>query len=216
MRLVIKIGGSMSIDENGPRMEYFKKLLPVLEKIDESNQLILSIGGGKFIRKYYDAIKEFGLSDEEMEWIAIDILRVNVRFLSFLVKKKVILSLDELKENSSGVIGGIAPKRSTDANAAYAAKTIKADLFIKLTNVDGVYDKDPRKFIDAKKIDEISFNELKNYTEDGKPGKYGVLDNMAADTIVKNRIKTVIMNGSEPKDILKVLRGEKIGTLISD
>lgn len=216
MRLVIKIGGSLSIDEHGPRMEYFKKLLPVLKKIDKNNQLILSIGGGKFIRKYYDSIKEFGLSDEEMEWIAVDILHVNVQFLSFLMKKKPIFSLDELNEKCSGVIGGIKPGRSTDANAAFAAKTIKADFFIKLTDVDGIYDKDPKKFSNAKKLDKVSFNELKNYAKGGKPGKYGVLDKLAVDIITKNKIKTVIMNGNNPEDILMVLKGKKVGTLISD
>lgn len=215
MRFVIKIGGSLSIDEDGPRLEYFKKLIPVIKKLDREHQLILSIGGGKFIRKYYSAIEKLGLSRDEMEWIAIELLRVNVRFLAFLLDKKPIYTLEELNENSSGVIGGIKPGRSTDANAAYAADVIKADYFIKLTDVDGIYDKDPKKHNDAKHLEHITFKDLAKYAQEGRPGSYGVLDKLAVETIVKCKIKTIIMNGSEPGNILKAVKGEKIGTVIA-
>lgn len=215
MRLVVKIGGSLSIDEDGPRLEYFKKLVPVIKKLNKEHQLILSIGGGKFIRKYYSSIEKLGLSHDEMEWIAIELLRVNVRFLSFLVDKTPIYTLEELDESSSGVIGGIKPGRSTDANAAYAASVIKADYFIKLTDVDGIYDKDPKKHHAAKKMDFIPFKDVIKYTQQGKPGSYGVLDKLAVETIVENKIKTIIMNGSEPENIFKAVKGEHIGTLIA-
>lgn len=216
MKLVIKIGGSLSIDENGPKYAYFRKLLPVLRSVQKKNQVIVSIGGGKFIRKYYASIKKLGLSNEQMEWIAIDLLRVNATFLSFLLRAKPIFSLQELDESSTGVIGGIKPGRSTDANAAYAASVINADIFIKLTDVDGIYDKDPSKHRNAKIIERIPFSGLKKYTMSGKPGSYGILDKMAAEVITQKRIKTIIINGNDPKNLLKAIRGEKIGTLISD
>lgn len=216
MKIVIKVGGSLSIDENGPKNSYFRNLLPVLRSVQKKNQLIVSIGGGKFIRKYYSSIKKLGLSNEQMEWIAVDLLRVNVMFLSFLLRAKPIFSLQELDENSSGIIGGIKPGRSTDANAAYAASVIKADIFIKLTDVDGIYDKDPSRHSNAKIIGKIPFNELKKYARSGKPGSYGILDKLAAEVIAQNRIKTAIINGKEPKNLLKVLNGERIGTLVSD
>ncbi len=214
MRLVIKIGGSLSIGKDGPKKEYFSRLLPVLKDLDKNNQLIISIGGGKFIRKYYKAVEKLNLTPEQMEWIAIELLRVNVRFLSFLLNKNSIFTLQEMDRNTSGVIGGIRPGRSTDANAAYAAGIIGADYFIKLTNVNGIYDKDPKRFKNAKKMDDISFSQLEKYASDGKPGKYGVLDRLAIETIVKHRIKTVVMNGKDPKNLLRLLNGEKIGTLI--
>src|SRR3990170_3117441 len=93
LRLVVKIGGSLSIGEDGPNKEYFKKLVPVLRKISRNHQLIVVIGGGRFIRNYYRSIRKLGLSYEEMEWIAIELLRVNVRFLAFLLNKEPIYSL---------------------------------------------------------------------------------------------------------------------------
>ena len=149
-----------------------------------------------------------------MEWIAIELLRVNVRFLSSLLNMKPLYRLEEISTKTTGVIGGIKPGRSTDANAAYCAAKIKADLFVKLTNVDGIYDKDPRKHKDARKLETLSFADLKKFSQSGKPGSYGILDRLAIETITKHKIKTVIMNGKDPKNILKLINGEKIGTLI--
>ena len=69
MKIVLKIGGSISISENGPVEAYFRKLLPVLRRIKEEHQLILCIGGGKFIRKYYKSIEKLGLKKEEMDYL---------------------------------------------------------------------------------------------------------------------------------------------------
>ena len=214
MKIVLKIGGSISINENGPVEAYFRKLLPVIRQIKTRHRLILCIGGGKFIRNYYKSIEKLGLKKEEMEWIAIELLRVNVRFLSSLLNMKPLYRLEEISTKTTGVIGGIKPGRSTDANAAYCAAKIKADLFVKLTNVDGIYDKDPRKHKDARKLETLSFADLKKFSQSGKPGSYGILDRLAIETITKHKIKTVIMNGKDPKNILKLINGEKIGTLI--
>jgi uridylate kinase len=214
MKLVIKLGGSMTIGENGPDHEYFKKLLPVLKKVCKENKTIVSIGGGKLVRKYFENAKKFGIPNNEMEWIGINLLDANVRFLSFLLKTKPIFNIEEINTKTSGVIGGIKPGRSTDANAAIAAKLMGADLIIKLTNVDGVYDKDPNKFNGAKRIDKISFNDAMKYATDGRPGDYGVFDKVALATIKKHKIRTVIIDGKDPKNILKVLKGDKIGTTI--
>ena len=215
MRLVVKIGGSLAISGNGPNAAYLRKLIPVLTQLSASHQLIVAIGGGQFVRNYYAAVKPLKLPDEEKEWLAIELLRANVRLLASLTGLQPIFSLDEVDEHTSGVIGGIAPGRSTDANAALAAAHIHADYFIKLTNVDGMYDKDPKKRRSAKKISAISFGELKRYAVPGAPGSYGVLDPTAIDTIVAHRIPTIVMNGGSPKNLLKAVTGARIGTRIS-
>lgn len=215
-KIVVKIGGSLAIGSCGPRKSYFRKLVPVLKQLKDGNQLIVSIGGGKFIRNYFKSIEKLGLSDEQMEWIAIELLSVNVKFLSELLSLKPIYSLEEIGEKTSGVIGGIKPGRSTDANAAYAAAMIKADMFIKLTNVDGIYDSDPRKFRNAKRIERMSFADLKKFSTQGKPGSYGILDSLAIEIIAKNRISTIIMSGRNPGNILKAIDGKNLGTLVTD
>lgn len=216
MKIAVKIGGSLCIGEHGPEKKYLSGLLPVLKKIKKRNQLIVSIGGGKLVRNYFKNAEGFKMNRHDMEWAAIEILQANVRFLASLLGMKPIFSLEEIDTGTSGVIGGIKPGRSTDANAAYAAAKIKANLFIKMTNVGGIYNKDPKKYRNARKLDRIPFKDLRKFSRNGKPGSYGILDALAIEIIAKNKIKTVVISGKNPKDVLKAISGKKIGTLISD
>jgi uridylate kinase len=215
MKIVVKAGGSMCIGRSGPMAAYIENLVSVLNEIQKNNQLIVAIGGGKLVRGYFKSISAFNLSRSETEWLAVDLLRANARFLAYLLKTRPIFSLGDINSKSCGVISGIMPGRSTDANAAYAAAKIKADLFIKLTNVDGIYTKDPNRFKSAKKLDNIKFRDLRQYSMSGKPGSYGILDEIAMQTIVKNKIRTIVMTGRKPGLLLDAIAGKKIGTLVS-
>ena len=215
MKVVIKVGGSLSFTDFGPDRKYLMKLIPVLREIGRKNQLIVGIGGGQFIRKYLKSVRGFALSNEEIEWIFVDLLKTNVRLFSFLLNRKPIFNLKAVKRTTSGVVGGIAPGRSTDANAAFCAEKIGADLFIKLTDVAGIYDKDPARYRTAKKIGKMSFRDLNKFNKKGEPCSYGILDTTAIKVIRRSKIKTIVMSGKRPKDLLRAVRGEKIGTLIS-
>jgi len=216
MKIVIKVGGSVSIGPTGPNFSYFSRLLPVLRRVKEKNQLIVAIGGGKLTREYYKSIEKFEISDSDKEKIFLELIKANVRFLSTLLKMKPLFDLDKISKNTRGVIGGIKPGRSTDANAAIAARKIKADLFIKLTNVDGVHDKDPNKFKKTRKIDKMNFSDLRKITKKGGPNNYGILDATAIRVLSGSKTKTVIIDGKDPENILRVLSGKKIGTIISE
>lgn len=215
MRLVIKIGGSLSFTDFGPNKKYLKRLIPILKRIDKKNQLIVCVGGGQFIRKYLKNINHFILTNEEIEWLFVELLRTNVSLFSFLLKKNPIFDIRKVGKKTQGIIGGISPGRSTDANAAICAEKIKADLFIKLTNVNGVYEKDPGKHKSAKKIHKLSFNELKKFRKKGAPGSYGILDPLAINVITRSKIKTVIMSGKKPEKIIDAIKGKQVGTIIS-
>ena len=216
MKIVVKIGGSVSIGKTGPKFAYFSRLMPVLKELGKKNQLIVVIGGGGLTRSYGKSIEKFPLKNREKEGIFIQLLKANVLFVSSLLGMKSIFSLEEVMPNTSGVIGGIAPGRSTDANGAIAAKRINADLYIKLTNVDGVYDKDPNRYSGARKLDRLRYEDMKKLAVKGKPNSYGVLDRMAVETLASSGIRTVIINGKTPRDVLKVIRGGKIGTIIEN
>ena len=215
MRLVIKIGGSLSFTDFGPNKKYLKRLIPILKHIDKKNQLIVCVGGGQFIRKYLKNINHFILTHKEIEWLFVELLRTNVSLFSFLLKKKPIFDIRTVGKKTEGVIGGIAPGRSTDANAAICAEKIKADLFIKLTNVDGIYDKDPNKYRNVKRIKHISYKDITKYSIKKGPCSYGVLDPLAMKIINRSKIKTVIMSGKKPEKIIDVIKGKQIGTIIS-
>lgn len=99
------------------------------------------------------------------------------------------------------------PYFSTDTAAALRAAEINADVIFKATNVDGVYDKDPAKYPDAKKYEVVSHDEVLQK-------KLGVMDANAAAICRDNSIDILVFNMSDPENILRALAGENIGTLV--
>lgn len=99
------------------------------------------------------------------------------------------------------------PFFSTDTAAALRAAEINADVIFKATNVDGVYDKDPNRFADAVKYDELTHTEVL-----AKGLK--VMDGTAASLCRDNNIPILVFNLNDPENIIRAAAGEKIGTLV--
>ena len=98
---------------------------------------------------------------------------------------------------------------STDTCASNKASLIKADTIIKLTNVDGVYDKDPNKYPDAVMYDYLTHQEVLDNPE------IKVMDLEAIKECMKNNIDINVINFNDKENLIKVLKREKIGTRIS-
>lgn len=216
MRIVIKIGGSLAMQKSGPNVGYLKKFIPVIKKLRKDHDLVLVIGGGPFVREWYARLRRLGLDNRELELIGIELLKANAKVLAALVGGKAIFKINESEKVTFPVLAGIKPGRSTDANAALVAEKIKADLFLKLTDVNGIYTRDPKKHPGAKKINRLSFNEALGFAVKPKPGSYGILDPLALKVIKRSKIRTILFDGRNPSRIFDVLGGKKIGTEISD
>ena len=100
------------------------------------------------------------------------------------------------------------PYFSTDTAAALRAAEIEADVILLAKNVDGVYDKDPNKFADAKKYDKLTYMEV---IEQGLQ----VMDTTATTLCMDNNIPILVFGISEEGNIKKVMEGQKIGTIVS-
>ena len=101
------------------------------------------------------------------------------------------------------------PFFSTDTAAALRAVDIEADIFFKATMVDGVYDKDPHKFDDAVKYDELTFSDVLN-------NELGVMDSTAATMCRDNDMAMFVFDLSRPDNIYDAVMGENIGTIIKE
>jgi uridylate kinase len=101
------------------------------------------------------------------------------------------------------------PFFSTDTAAALRAAEIKADLIIKATKVDGIYTDDPKKNPNAKKIEEISYMEALN-----KGLK--VMDPTALTLAKENKIPILVLNIFKENNLLKAVKGEKVGSLVRE
>ena len=101
------------------------------------------------------------------------------------------------------------PFFSTDTAAALRAAEIEADVLLKATMVDGVYDKDPKKYSDAVKYDELTFSEilLKGLA---------VMDSTAAAMCKDNNIPIIVFDLNNEENIYDVLMGEKVGTIVKE
>ena len=99
------------------------------------------------------------------------------------------------------------PFFSTDTAAALRAAEIEAEIVLKATNVDGVYDKDPHQHDDAKRFDEL---ELIDVLSNG----LHVVDSTAASLCMDNKIPILVFSLDNPDNMVKAVLGEDIGTIV--
>jgi len=99
------------------------------------------------------------------------------------------------------------PYFSTDTAAALRAMEIDANVLIKATKVDGVYDSDPKKNPDAKKFDRLSYIDVLNR-------RLQVMDSTAITLCMENNLPILVINLWDPQALLRALKGEQTGTLV--
>ena len=99
------------------------------------------------------------------------------------------------------------PGCSTDTASAGRAKDIAADVIVKLTNVDGVYDKDPDEYPDAIMYEKVNIDEVINK-------ELGIMDLGAMKMCRDNKVDIVVMNINDADGLIKLVNGEKIGTRV--
>ena len=114
------------------------------------------------------------------------------------------------------VMGGLQPGQSTNAVAAVVAEYTRSDMLINATSVDGVYTDDPRKDPSAQKIDELDYDGFQEFIikKGSRAGEYALFDLVALKIVSRSSILTKIINGSDPMNILRAVKGDKIGTTI--
>ncbi|MDI6724721.1 MAG: UMP kinase [Methanobacterium sp.] len=221
MKIVITVGGSIMIKDNDH--EKFRAYADVLKDMNSENQLFIVVGGGKPARDYIGIARGLEASEAACDDIGIDVTRLNAKLLIMALGEDVYPQVaknfhEALEFSVSGkivVMGGTEPAHSTDAVGSILAEFVGADLMINATSVDGLYDKDPNKFEDAKKFDEITPSEMLTIlsSKENKAGTYEFLDMTAIQIIKRSNIKTLIVNGENPENLQKAVLGN-IGTSI--
>lgn len=221
MRIVVTIGGSILIQDNDYRI--FKDYVDVLKEMKAENELFVVVGGGRPARDYIAIARGLGASEALCDDVGIDVTRLNARLLIMALGDAAYPAVphnfaEALEYSSSGklvVMGGTEPAHSTDAVGSILAEFIEADLLINATSVNGLYDKDPRKYTDAVMFEEITASQMMDLlsNKDIKAGTYEFFDHTAIGIIKRSQIKTVIVNGNNPQNLIKATF-EKIGTTI--
>ncbi len=209
----------------GLDFDYINKICLRIKKIHNMGIRVgIVCGGGNFLR---------GRDTSEMERETADYVGMLATVMNSLVLKDVFIKLGMDVYNQSGleveiidkvdsskaikalddgkivIFGGGTGKPffSTDTGAALRAKDIKAEMIIKLTNVDGVYDKDPNKYKDAKKYDIVTYDEVLEK-------ELGVMDLSAIEICRDNDIQIIVTDIDDENGLIKIINNEDIGTKV--
>jgi uridylate kinase len=224
--IVISLGGSLIIPNKVDKdlLEQFKK---ILLKHQKNYRFVVVCGGGSTARNYIKGLEAKGIRKKEyfQSLLGISTTRLNARFLTYFFGKDANKGIPHdmtevknlLKKNSIVFCGALryAPDQTSDTTSAKLANYFGSP-FINLTNVAGLYDKNPKKFRSAKFIPAISHKEFLKMANKLKfePGQHFVLDQKAARIIKKYNIPTYIL-GPDLKNLDRLLRNKHfIGTII--
>ena len=222
--VVISLGGSLIIPDEVD-LAFLQKFKKVILRNRKKYKFIIVCGGGSIARKYISALRKAGLNEEFQSFSGISATRMNARFMSYLFGINPELGIPHTMETLKKYIkrqdvifcGALEYKsrQTSDSTAAELARHFKA-VFINLTNVAGLYNKNPKENKDAKLILRLSWWEFCRMANKNKyePGQHFVLDQTAAGIIMKSRIPTYIL-GKDLKQLEAVLQDKNFrGTLI--
>src|SRR5215831_14199274 len=182
-RIVIKLSGSLfGMDDSKILNDYASFFI----KISKNCQPIIVAGGGKIARHYISHARSSGADESSLDELGIEVSRLNAKLLIYAMQDKAYphppISLKEVTHAAdSGLIvitGGLHPGQSTNATAALIAEKVRAPIFLNATDVDGVYDSDPKKNKNAKKFKKIPIRKLRTMLvhHDSIAGGYDLMD----------------------------------------
>ncbi|MCI8497261.1 MAG: UMP kinase [Clostridiales bacterium] len=229
-RILLKLSGEALAGKNHFGLDYdtvYEICKSIKTCVDMGVEVAIVVGGGNFWRgrssgkmdrtradhmgMLATAINALALAD------AFEQLEVPVRVQTAIAMQAVAepyirnRAVRHLEKGRVVVFGcGTGnPFFSTDTAAALRAAEIDADIILKATNVDGVYDSDPHKNPDAKKFDHLSFLDVLNK-------ELQVMDSTAASLCKDNRLPILVFSLANPENIVAAVTGETIGTLVKE
>lgn len=227
-RVLLKLSGEALAGERKFGLDY-SVITPICQSIKKVTEygveIAIVVGGGNFWRGRSSGAMDrtradhIGMLGTTMNALAVadalEELGVDVRVQTAISMQQVAepyirnRAMRHLQKGRVVIFGcGTGnPFFSTDTAAALRAAEIEADVILKATMVDGVYDCDPNVYDNAKKYDKITYSEV-------LAQNLNVMDSTAASMCKDNDIPIVVFNLNDPDNIFKAVMGENIGTLV--
>ncbi len=222
--LVISLGGSVIVPDKVD-YKFLRGFREIIRRHAVNEKIVIITGGGGTFRRYMKSLEKVKLDERTIGLIGIATTKLNARVVAGFFNKQgeIPNSIKDIKyalrKSNIVICGALGFKTgtTTDGNAAEIARHLKASMILNITNVNGLYDRDPRKHSSARLIPRISFDNFYKLARKikFKAGQHFVLDQKAAGLIRRYRIKTVILNGKHIPNLENFLNGKKfIGTVI--
>jgi len=221
MITVISLGGSLVYPKKFDK-NFVKKFSNLISnEVKKGNKFVILCGGGYLARKL-QRIFSFIKNKYLLDWIGILATRSNAKRLKENLKlnvyKKIITNPTKKLDFKEDVIvaAGWKPGWSTDYDAVLLAKNLGIKSIINMSNIDYAYTKDPKKFKDAKKIEQTTWKEFRKIVGDEwKPGLSMPFDPIASREAQKLNMEVVI-TGNDLNNLKNILENKKFkGTIIT-
>jgi uridylate kinase len=221
MKVVLRIGGSILGSPPSPTLvEGYSQVISQLT--GEWNSIGVVVGGGPVSREFISSAKALGLSSYHQDTIAIHASRLNARLVAMKlggvssVPTSIESMLQRLARNRVAVMGGLKPGITTDTVAAMVAQRWGANMLVKASDQKGIYTADPRTDKSAKKLSKLTYDKMAQILGGKhKPGIHKIVDPVAVEHLIASKVILVVLDGKDPKNVLKAVHGEKVGTVVS-
>ena len=222
---VLSLGGSLIAPKEGIDPAFVRAFRDlVLKRARRGSKFVVVCGGGAVCRAYQSAAKAAapGLSRDELDRLGIQATVLNARLMLTVFGRAAYGVVTDprvkLPARAKVIIGaGWEPGCSTDYDALLLAKRIGAGTVINFSNIAYVYDRDPRKFPDAKALRSMTWKQFRKlFGSRWSPGLNSPFDPIAARAAERAGIRVIIADGRDLANIGRILDGKPfVGTVIS-
>jgi uridylate kinase len=221
MDVVLSVGGSMVNPDGKPDVTFLKNFAKIIGQT--KGRIGILTGGGFSARLFANAARELGSSEYDADNIAIISTKQNASIVvaalasgNVDVDRKVYDNFDDAKRSVNRVVvmGGTIPGITTDTDAVLLAEAMSAKRLLNISNVDGIYDSNPKTNPKAKKFTKMDYGqliELANKEDQRKAGTNFVFDMLACKLIARSGIETHFVSGKNLDDIKNAIDGKKHG-----
>ncbi len=225
--VVISIGGSLIAPNGGIDSVFLRNLNEFIrEQVKKGRRFFLVAGGGMTARHYIEAGRRVigDITDTDLDWLGVHSTRLNAHLLRTIFQDishpRIIENYDRrlIDWREPVVIGaGWKPGWSTDYDAVVLARDYKAHTIINLSNIDWIYNKDPKKYKSAQIIKKMTWDQMEELVGDTwTPGTNAPFDPIASRLAKSLRLTIIIINGSNFTNLRHVFEGKPFkGTVIT-
>lgn len=227
-KIVMSIGGSLIVPDGGIDTKFLANLNKFIREQlaqNKNRQFFLVAGGGITTRHYQAAARNVihhELTPDDLDWLGIHATRLNAHLLRTIFRDIahpfIIKHYDIIRKATEPVViaSGWKPGWSTDFDAVLLCEDYNVRSIINLSNIDKVYDKDPKKSKNAKPIDRIRWSDFRKIVGDKWiPGLNAPFDPVAAKKAQELGVKVAVLSGHDFKNVENYLLGKDFtGTVI--
>lgn len=225
--IVLSVGGALIVPNGGINDKFLSDLnIFIRNYVKKGKRFFIVAGGGKTARHYRDAGKAVigDMSDQDLDWLGIHATRLNAHLLRTIFEDiahpRIIENYDKkLHEWKEPIVigAGWKPGWSTDYDAVVLARDYNANLIVNMSNIDWVYDKDPKKYSDAKPIKKLTWEEMEKLVgTKWTPGINAPFDPVAAQLAKSLDLTVIVTNGLNFGNMENIIEGEAFtGTVIT-